>query len=182
MKSFKRFTAIILCAILAFTAIPMSAFATGEPYVEIKFANGENSKITFDETKEVYIEYDAGEYEDYEIDWQISTAHRLKTKYITDEQTGHITRAKIKGTCLGGYSITVKILDKNGNEIASAKEYFSVVESENKSLKEKLHIFFINANFVTFFTTFFLIVPIVFGPIITPISFLVNVITEWLGK
>jgi len=56
------------------------------------------------------------------------------------------------------------------------------VESENKSLKEKLHIFFINANFVTFFTTFFLIVPIVFGPIITPISLLVNAITEWLGK
>lgn len=143
---------------------------------------GEDSKITYGETKEVYIEYNAGQYEDYEIKWQISTAHRLKTQYITDEQTEHITRAKIKGTCLGGYSVTVKILDKNGDEIASAKEYFSVVESDNKSFEEKLHIFLLDANFVMFFSTLFIVAPVVLGPIITPISFLINSIVKLFEK
>ncbi len=168
MKGIKKISAIILCAILIFASIPIAAIAVDEAYVDIKFVNDENANITFGETQEVYIEYSAGEYENYEIEWEISTAYRLKTKYIKDEQTGHITRAKITGANLGGYSVTVKILDENGNEITSAKKYFTVVESKNKSLEEKIYVFFRDANFLAFFTTGFIALPIVTTPIMAP--------------
>lgn len=185
-KTLKKLLSVILCAALLFTTASIALAADGDTdnaaFVEIKFENEEDTVLPFGETAEVYIEYDAGQCEDYKIEWKISTGHRLRTKYIKDEQTGHKTRAQIKGTCIGGYSITVKLLDKKGNEIASAKEYFSVVRSDNPDFIEKLHLFFIDANFVAFFTTFFLIIPLVLSPILTPISLLTNIIGRLTGK
>lgn len=178
MKGIKKLTAISLCAILAITAMPLAAFAADEAYIEIKFADEKKGSIAFGETEELYIEYSAGECGDYEIVWSVSDSERLKIEYVTDVQTGHITRAKITGSKFGTYTITVKIIDENGNEIVSADRLFYVVESDNKSFEEKVHIFLRDANFLAFFTTLFIIFPIVAGPIVTPISLMIEAIKD----
>lgn len=184
MKGIKKLTAVILCALMAIAAIPMAAFAADEAYVEIKFADEEKVSVTFGETAEVYIEYSTGECENYEIIWEMSDSERLKIEYVTDEQTGHITRAKITGSSFGSFTLTVKILDENGSEIASANKTFYVVESDNKSFEEKVHLFFRDVNFLAFFTTGFFTLPVITAPIMAPYyAFLTikHLISELMG-
>ena len=62
MKGLKKLTAIILCLVMALTAVPMAAFAqepeaTPEPYIKIVFKNYEDKDILPGESVELYLDY-----------------------------------------------------------------------------------------------------------------------------
>lgn len=139
----KRIISIILCVATLFSVLSLTAFAEEqEPYAAIKFSNPEIKTVEFGKTEEVYLEYDVGDTENYKIEWEISKKNRCKVEYITDEETGLVTGAKVTGKNFGDTTLTATIIDENGTEIVSAEKLIRVVESkgENKTLEEKLKI------------------------------------------
>ena len=168
MKTTKKLTAIILCIIMAITVIPMSAFATDEAYIEIKFADEGKENILLGETEELYVDYFAGNCEDYEIVWHMSNTTRWKTEYVTDEETGLITGAIIEGTYTGYFTLTVEIISSEGDKIASTERRIWVVEPDNRTIGEKISDFFRDTFFGAFFITGFIILPLIAAPIIEP--------------
>lgn len=139
----KRIISILLCIATLFSVVSISAFAEEqEPFAEIKFRNPEIYTVEFGKTEELYLEYSVGDAENYKIEWEISKKNRCKIEYITDEETGLVTGAKVTGKNFGDTTLTATIIDENGNEIVSANKLVRVVESkgENKTLEEKLKI------------------------------------------
>lgn len=172
MKEFKKLTSIILCILLAITAMPLGAFATDEAYIEIKFADEGKENILLGETEEFYVDYSAGNCEDYEIVWDMSNPDRWKTEYVTDEETGLVTGAIIEGTYTGYFTLTVKIISSEGDEIASTERRIWVVEPDNRTVGEKISDFFRDAFFGVFFTMGFIILPMLLSPVTEPIYYI----------
>lgn len=140
----KRILSILLCVASIIAVMPLSAFANGnnEPYAEIKFRNPETKTIEFGKTEEIYLDYSTGEIETCKIEWSVSKNNRCKIEYVTDEETGLVTGAKLTGKNFGDLTFTARLFDESGNEIVSANKTVRVVESkgEDKTLEEKLKI------------------------------------------
>ena len=154
---------------MVFTAIHITAFATDETYIEIKFVNEEKDTILLGETEEFYIDYSAGNCEDYEIVWHMSNPTLWETEYVTDEETGLITGAIIEGgTHTGYFTLTVQIISSEGNEIASTERRIWVVEPDKRTTGEKISDFFRETFFGVFFTIGFIILPLIAAPITEP--------------
>lgn len=170
MKELKKLTSIILCIIMVFTAMHITAFATDEPYIEIKFVNEEKDTILLGETEEFYIDYSAGNCENYEIVWEMSNPERWKTEYVTDEETGLVTGAIIEGEITGYFILSAKIIDGEGDEIASTKRRIEVIEP--RTTGDKISDFFRDAGYLMFFTTGFIILPMLLAPVTEPIYFI----------
>ena len=149
----KKILSILLCVAILFSVLSVSAFAEEqEPYAEIKFRNSETKTIEFGKTEELYLEYGAGDAENYKIEWEISEKKLCEIEYVTDEATGLVTGVKLTGKNFGSDStLTATIVDENGTEIVSAEKLIRVVESkgENKTLEEKLKII-LRDSYVTF--------------------------------
>lgn len=167
----KRILSIILCIATLISALSLTAFAQEqEPFAEIKFRNPEAKTIEFGKTEELYLEYGTGEIEAHKIEWEISKKNRCEIEFVTDEETGLVTGAKLTGKNFGSVTLTVRILDENGNEIISAKKTTGVVESEdeNKTFKEKLKIFFKDSNAGLFMTMMYIVIPLAGSVILAP--------------
>ena len=79
MKGLKKLTAIILCLVMALTAVPMAAFAqepeaTLEPYIKIVFKNYEDKDILPGESVELYLDYEMGSNTQCKFDWFVDGA------------------------------------------------------------------------------------------------------------
>ncbi len=139
----KRILSIILCIATLFSVLSLTAFADEqEPFAEIKFRNPEIYTVEFGKTEELYLEYSVGDAENYKIEWEISKKNFCKIEYITDEETGLVTGAKVTGKNFGDTTLTATILDENGVVIVSVNKLIRVVESKSKdkTLGEKLKI------------------------------------------
>lgn len=168
----KRFLAILLCFAMLITALPVSAFAkkNEEPYAEIKFADEEKENIPYGETEEFYLDYSAGDCEDYEIIWQMSNPARWKTEFITDEETGLVTGARIEGTETGYFTLSAIIVNSEREVITSAERRIWVVKPDNRTLWEKIEDELQMAGFTAWFTFMFIILPIISTPVTLPIN------------
>ncbi len=73
--------------------------------------------------------------------------------------------------------LKTEIVDAEGKAIAESEDYHvATIPVDNRTFKEKVEYFFASVNFTIFFTTMFIILPALAGPIITPIALLVNAI------
>lgn len=143
-RKIKKITAILMCAVMLLTAVPMSAFAThtdeSENYVEIKLKKGYKDSIEPGETTEIYVEYYAGDNQDIEIIWS-TPGNMCEYEYITDSKTGLLTGMKITSVSGGVFHVFVSIFDSDGNELA--KDHIDIwsAEPDNKPLNEKVDEF-----------------------------------------
>lgn len=164
MKGFKKLTEIILCAAVLFALMPTGAFAVDEanhPYCEIKFRDGCDAEISQGETTEIYLDYYAGEYEEYQIVWTPSR-YVCEIEYVTDESTGFATGAKITSVKEGMYHIIVELQTANGGVIANDIVTITSTVPDNRPFTEKLAEWFneLPANmFMGFFVAVTTIVP-----------------------
>lgn len=168
----KRIISIILCITTLFSVLSLTAFAEEqEPYAVIKFRNPEIKTIEFGKTEEVYLEYGTGGVENCKIEWDVSKKMLCKVEYITDEETGLVTAAKLTGKNFGDSTLTATILDENGNEIVSANKLIRVVESkgENKTFREKFKIFLKDSYITSALMTMYFVVPGVFAVVFSPV-------------
>ncbi len=79
--------------------------------------------------------------------------------------------------------LKTEIVDADGNSIAVSEDYHvATIPVDDRTFKEKVEYFFASVNFTIFFTTMFIILPAVLGPIITPIALLVDTIKGLFGK
>ncbi|MBQ9849775.1 MAG: hypothetical protein IJO36_03660 [Clostridia bacterium] len=167
---FKRTLSVIMCFAMLLTAVPLTAFAKDEAYVKIKFRDTKNQSILLGETEEVYIECSTGGLSDYEIVWEMSNEKLGKIESATDEPSWHVTRVNITGTTLGYFTLTVKIVDSDGNVIASDETLVWTVEPDNRTFGKKIEDFFMRAGFTSWFTFMFIILPIISTPVTLPIN------------
>lgn len=168
----KRFLAILLCFAMLITALPVSAFAkkNDEPYAEIKFADEEKENIPYGETEEFYLDYSAGDCEDYEIIWKMSNPSRWPMEEITDAETGLVKAVRVNGTYDGYFTLSAKIVSSDGVEIASTERRIWVVKPDTRTLWEKIEDQLQMAGFTAWFTFMFIILPIISTPVTLPIN------------
>lgn len=105
MKGLKKLTAIILCIIMAFSAIPLSAFAALDletertpPYCEIKLKDGFKDEILPGEYVEVYLQYDTGSYHNCSFSWSVSGAGTHGYESLGFSSDGIRVKANTHGT------------------------------------------------------------------------------------
>ncbi len=105
MKRLKKLTAIILCVITAFSAIPLSAFAALDleteripPYCEIKLKDGFKDEILPGEYVEVYLQYDTGSYLNCSFSWSVSGAGTHGYESLGFSSDGIRIKANTHGT------------------------------------------------------------------------------------
>lgn len=73
--------------------------------------------------------------------------------------------------------LKIEMVDAEGKVIAESEDYHvATIPVDDRTFKEKVEYFFASVNFTIFFFTWFLIIPTVLGPIITPISLLIDFI------
>ncbi len=121
MKEFKKITAIILCVIMAFSAIPLSAFANEDnertpPYCEIKLKDGFKDEILPGESVEVYLEYDRGNYNSCSFKWHVYGAGTHDYESLGFVWDGIRITAVTHGT------ITVKMSMISNNQVIASDE------------------------------------------------------------
>lgn len=183
MKGLKKITAIILCVILAVTAIPMCAFAEEEitPYCEIKLKEGFSAEIEPGEPTHIIFDYELGKYE-YNCDFKYyvtgGTYERADPNNLAE---GIIVKSNSYGKIKVRVIIKSRLADDWDEIIAEDELEITVLDTrtEEEKLKDKFDKFVTEANFTAFFTTFFIILPILLSPITTPIGIIKSVIEIW---
>ena len=60
--------------------------------------------------------------------------------------------------------------------------HVATIPVDDRTFKEKVEYFFVNVNFTIFFTTMFIILPALAGPIVTPIALLIDTIKGLFEK
>lgn len=166
---FKRIMAALLCVAMLITALPITAAAKDEPYAEIKFVDAEKENIPHGETEEFYLDYSAGDCEDYEIVWKMSNPTRWPTEFITDEATGLVTGARIEGKYTGYFTLSAEVVSSDGKILATTERRIWVVAPDTRTFWEKVEDELQMAGFTLFFITGFIILPIVATPIRIPL-------------
>ena len=186
MKGFKKITAIILCVILTLMAIPMTAFADERvaPYCEIKLKEGCSAEILPGETTQVIFDYELGKYEyncdfDYYVTggtYELADPNNLAEGVIVS--SGSYGKIKIR-------VIIKSRLAEDWDEVI-AEDVFEVTvldtRTEEEKIRDKFDKFVTEANFTAFFTTCFIILPILLSPITTPIGIISSIIEIWQLK
>ncbi len=165
MKGIKKLTAIILCAAMLLALMPTGVFAADEsnqPYCEIKFKDDCDAEISQGEVTEIYLDYYAGEYEEYQIVWTPSR-YVCEIEYVTDENTGFATGAKITSVKEGMFHVIVELETADGVVIANdIVTITSTVPDNRRPFTEKLADWLesLPANmFMGFFVAVMAIVP-----------------------
>lgn len=170
----KRILSILLCIASIITVMPLSAFAKqkDEAYAEIKFDNAERENIPYGETEAFYLDYSAGDCEDYEIIWHMSNPTRWPMEEIADAETGLVTAVRVEGTYTGYFTLSAEIVSSEGEIIASTERRIWVVEPDTRTFWEKVEDKLSEIGFALFFVTGFIILPIVATPIRIPLWFI----------
>ncbi len=142
MKMFKKITAIILCAILSVTAMPLAAFATdtAEYYCKIEFKKGCKDNLKPGETTEIYVDYYAGENKDINLVWS-APGNMCEYEYVTDGETGLVTGMKITAVSGGMFYVFVRLVDSDGNELAKDNTEIWCAEPDSRPINEKFDEF-----------------------------------------
>ena len=79
--------------------------------------------------------------------------------------------------------LRAEIVDAEGNSIVVSEDYhIATIPVDERTFIEKVEHFFANVNFTIFFTTMFIILPALAGPIITPIALLIDTIKGLFEK
>ena len=175
----KKITAVLLCAAMVIAVMPMAAFAkkNDEPYAEIKFDNPERENIPYGETEAFYLDYYAGDCEDYEIIWKMSNPSRWPMEEIADDETGLVKMVRVEGTYTGYFTLSAEIVSSDGEIIASTERRIWVVAPDTRTFWEKVEDKLSEIGFTLFFITGFIILPIVATPIRIPL-WIISLITE----
>ena len=175
----KKITAVLLCAAMVIAVMPMVAFAkkNDEPYAEIKFDNPERENIPYGETEAFYLDYYAGDCEDYEIIWKMSNPSRWPMEEIADAETGLVRSVRVEGTYTGYFTLSAEIISSDGEIIASTERRIWVVEPDTRTFWEKVEDKLSEIGFTLFFITGFIILPIVATQIRIPL-WIISLITE----
>lgn len=171
MGKSKRILSIMLCIVTVLTALPLSAAAKqkDEPYAEIKFDNAERENIPHGETEAFYLDYSAGDCENYEIVWKMSNPTRWPMEEITDAETGLVKAVRVEGTYTGYFTLSAEIISSEGEILASTERRIWVVAPDTRTPLEKFEDKLSEIGFTLFFITGFIILPIVATPISIPL-------------
>lgn len=165
----KRLFTLVLCLVLIFTTIPLSAFATDniEYYCEIVLKNGCKDNLKTGETTEIYVDYYTGDNKDISIVWS-APGNTCEYESVADSETGLITGMKITSVSSGMFYVFVSILDSDGNELAKDHIEIWSYEPNNKPLNEKVDELInrlpANLGFLGYVLSYVVSI-IVFGPI-----------------
>ncbi len=126
---------------------------------------------------EVFAHYYLNGSEAEKIVWYSSNGG-VESK-IAEIPAGESTKAvvTIPEAEMGDIFVRAEVVDCDGKIIASSESHMLKNGSiDRRTLKEKIIDELQMANFTVFFTTFFIILPIVAGPIVTPISLIIQAI------
>ncbi len=137
---FKKFLAALLCAATVLAMMPLTASAkkNNGPYAEIKFADAEKENIPYGEAEEIYLDYSAGDCEDYEIVWYMSNPVRWPMEEVTDEETGLVKSVRVEGAYTGYFTLTAEVVSSEGEVIAAAERRIWVVAPDTRTFWEKV--------------------------------------------
>ena len=142
----KRVFSIIMCVAMLLTVIPFTASATSQeekhPYCEIKFKEGCKEELSVGETTEIYVDYYADEYEEYEVVVWTYSRYVCEMECITDENTGLATGAKITALQEGVYYPVVSIKASDGTVIAQDIATVRVSAVDERTFFEKVSDWF----------------------------------------
>ena len=135
MKGLKKLTAIILCAALAFTVIPMSAFAqepegTLEPYIKIVFRDYEDKDILPNESVELYLDYEKGSNKQCKFDWFVEgagTGYQYKSATPWEGRPG----IKVTPTTHGTITVIARMFNEDKELVARDEIEITVIDERN---------------------------------------------------
>ena len=135
MKGLKKLTAIILCAVLAFTAVPMAAFAqepeaTLEPYIKIVFKNYEDKDILPGESVELYLDYEMGSNTQCKFDWFVDGAG-TGYKYESAERWEGRPGIKVTPTTHGTITVKARMFNQDKELVANDEIEITVIDERN---------------------------------------------------
>ncbi len=175
----KKFLAALLCAATVLAMMPLTASAkkNNGPYAEIKFADAEKENIPHGETEAFYLDYSAGDCENYEIVWKMSNPSRWPMEEVTDEETGLVKSVRVEGTYTGYFTLTAEVVSSEGEILASTERRIWVVAPDTRTPLEKFEDKLSEIGFTLFFITGFIILPIVATPIRIPL-WIISVIRD----
>ena len=140
----KKFLTIMLCFAIAFTTIPLSAFAaytdTTDYYCKIKIKEGYKKNLKPGDTIEVFVDYYVGDAKDINIIWSVN-GDMCEYEFVTDKENGLVTGLTI--TCISGgmFYAFARIFDSNGKELADNHVEIWCEAPDNRPLNEKINEF-----------------------------------------
>lgn len=160
------------------------------PYCKIYFktTSGLKTYLEKDEKAELYVQYYSGKNTNAKLVWR-TEGDACKLDFVKHTASGIPVEADVTSVTHGDYSAIIELVNPDETVICSDRKDFTSYVPEDmtpeekreemlKDIEEQFHM----AGFTVFFTTFFILVPIVFGPIITPISLLINAVYELFNK
>lgn len=135
MKGLKKLTAIILCLIMAFTAVPMAAFAqepeeTLEPYIKIVFKDYEDKDILPGESVELYLDYEKGDTTQGKFDWFVEGAG-TGYKYESADRWEGRPGIRVTPTTHGTITVVARMFNENKELVARDEIKITVIDERN---------------------------------------------------
>lgn len=151
--------------------------------LSLNVANNETTsrQLKKGETAELSIYYYTDYHTDAEIVWDFE-GDGCDVEYIESGLSGEYTKIRITAVRYGEFTVKVRLVDADGTVLIQRKQIFfsdipedKTFEDEMKELGETIEEQFHMAGFTAFFTTFFILLPILFAPL-EPIWFLIALI------